>query len=119
MIDVSDGLASELLHISHNSELGCKLFQKKIPIEKNTEKMAEEFDMEPTQAALNGGQDYELLFTVSTDDYEKIKDEESISFVGHMADEEDGCYMISTSEHSIKLQAQGWKGLERGRDLSK
>ena len=119
MIDISDGLASDLLHISHNSELGCKLFQKKIPIEENTEKMAEEFDMEPTQAALNGGQDYELLFTISTDDYEKIKGEESISFVGHMADEEDGCYMISTSEHPIKLQAQGWKGLERGRDLSK
>jgi thiamine-monophosphate kinase len=119
MIDISDGLASDLLHISHNSELGCKLFQKKIPIEENTEKMAEEFDIEPTQAALNGGQDYELLFTISTDDYEKIKGEESISFVGHMADEEDGCYMISTSEHPIKLQAQGWKGLERGRDLSK
>lgn len=119
MIDISDGLASDLLHISHNSELGCKLFQKKIPIEENTEKMAEEFDMEPTQAALNGGQDYELLFTISTDDYEKIKGEDSISFVGHMADEEDGCYMISTSEHPIKLQAQGWKGLEKGRDLSK
>ncbi len=119
MIDISDGLASDLLHVSHNSELGCKLFQKKIPIEKNTEKMAEEFDMEPTQAALNGGQDYELLFTISTDDYEKIKNEESISFVGHMTDEEDGYYMISTSEHPIRLQAQGWKGLERGRDLSK
>ena len=116
MMDISDGLASELLHISHNSELGCKLFQKKIPIEENTSKMAEELDMEPTQAALNGGDDYELLFTVSTDDYEKIKNEERISFVGHMADEEDGCYMVSTSEHLIRLQAQGWQGLEKGRD---
>lgn len=115
MMDISDGLASELLHISHNSKLGCKIFQDKIPIDENTATMAEEFDMEPTSAALNGGDDYELLFTVPTEDYEKIKEEETISMIGHMTDKDSGCYMISTSEHEIQLQAQGWQGLEQGK----
>jgi thiamine-monophosphate kinase len=109
MIDISDGLASDLLHICHQSNLGCKIFQDKIPIEKNTEKMADEFDIDPTTAALNGGGDYELLFTVSTDDYEKIKNEQEIHPVGHMTSPEFGCYMVSTSEHEIKLKAQGWE----------
>jgi len=116
MMDISDGLASELLHISHNSKLGCKVFQDKIPVDENTAKMADELDIEPTQAALNGGDDYELLFTISTEDYETIKDDENISFVGHMTDEEDGCYLISNSENPIRLEAQGWQGLEKGRN---
>jgi thiamine-monophosphate kinase len=110
MIDISDGLSSDLLHICNQSDYGCKIFQDKIPIDKNTDKMTEEFDMEPTMAALNGGQDYELLFTISTDDYEKIKDEEKITPIGHITDKDYGKYMISTSDHEIELKAQGWTG---------
>ncbi|MCF8335680.1 MAG: thiamine-phosphate kinase [Bacteroidales bacterium] len=112
MIDISDGLASDLLHLCHQSDLGCKIFQDKIPIDKNTQKMCEEFDIESTTAALNGGDDHELLFTISTGDYEKIKDEEEIQPIGHMTSPDFGCYMISTSEHEIKLQAQGWRSKE-------
>ncbi len=112
MIDISDGLASDLLHICHQSGLGCKIFQDKIPIDKNTQKMAEEFDIDSTTAALNGGDDHELLFTISTGDYEKIKDEKEITPIGHMTSPDFGCYMISTSEHEIKLKAQGWPDRE-------
>jgi len=112
MIDISDGLASDLLHVCHQSDLGCKIFQDKIPIDKNTEEMAAEFDIEPLTAALNGGDDHELLFTIRTDDYDKIKDEEEISPIGHMTSPDFGCYMISTSEHEIKLKAQGWRDNE-------
>jgi len=112
MIDISDGLASDLLHVCHQSDLGCKIFQDKIPIDKNTEEMAAEFDIEPLTAALNGGDDHELLFTISTDDYDKIKDEKKISPIGHMTSPDFGCYMVSTSEHEIKLKAQGWRDNE-------
>ncbi|MFP4619880.1 MAG: thiamine-phosphate kinase [Bacteroidales bacterium] len=112
MIDVSDGLASDLLHICHQSNLGCKIFQEKIPIDRNTQKMAEEFDIDPITVALNGGDDHELLFTIHTEDYEKIKDEEEISPIGHMTSPDFGCYMISASEHEIKLKAQGWREKE-------
>ena len=108
MIDVSDGLASDMLHICDQSNLGCKIFQEQIPIDKNTEKMAHKFDLEPTMAALNGGQDYELLFTISTDDYEKIKEKETIQPIGHMTDKDYGKYMITPNEHEIELIAQGW-----------
>ena len=112
MIDISDGLVSDLLHVCHQSDLGCKIFQDKIPIDKNTQKMTDEFDIESTTAALNGGDDHELLFTISTEDYEKIKDEEEITPIGHMTSPDFGCYMISTSEHEIKLKAQGWRNEE-------
>ncbi len=109
MIDISDGLSSDIIQICNASDKGCKIFQDKIPIDKNTEKMAREFDMEPTIAALNGGDDYELLFTVSADDYEKIKDVETIHSVGHITDTDYGKYMITPGEHEIELKAQGWK----------
>ncbi|MFO8236379.1 MAG: thiamine-phosphate kinase [Bacteroidales bacterium] len=108
MIDISDGLASDLLHICSLSDTGCKIFQDKIPIDNNTVKMADKFDIEPTTAALNGGQDYELLFTISTDDYSKIEHEERIHPIGHITDSDFGTYMISFSDHEIELKAQGW-----------
>jgi thiamine-monophosphate kinase len=108
MIDISDGLASDTIQICNASNAGCKIFQEKIPVDKNTEKMAAEFDIEPTVAALNGGDDYELLFTISTDDYEKIKDEEKIIPIGHITSPDFGKYMISYSDHEIELKAQGW-----------
>jgi thiamine-monophosphate kinase len=109
MIDVSDGLASDLLHICHQSNLGCKIYQEKIPIEQQTEQMASEFNIESITAALNGGDDHELLCTISTKDYEKIKQMKDIHPIGHMTSPEFGCYMISTSDHGIELKAQGWR----------
>jgi len=108
MIDISDGLSSEILHICTKSDVGCKIFQDKIPIDLNTVKMAEEFKIEPLIAALNGGEDYELLFTIDVKDLEKIKDQKLIHPIGHIADKEHGAVMITTAGQSIALSAQGW-----------
>jgi thiamine-monophosphate kinase len=113
MIDISDGLSSEMLHICKKSDVGCKIFQDKIPIDLNTEKMAREFNLEPLIAALNGGEDYELLFTVSINDFEKIKNQPLIHPIGHIADKENGTVLISSSGHSVELQAQGWNPLKK------
>ncbi len=109
MIDISDGLSSDMLHICHQSELGCKIFQDKLPIHEQTEKMGQELDIDPTTAALNGGDDYELLFTIPTSQYEKIEQEKEIIPIGHMTSKDFGCYMVSSSDHQIALKAQGWK----------
>ena len=109
MIDVSDGLASDMLHICHQSELGCKIFQEKIPIHENTQKMAHKIDIDAVTAALNGGDDYELLFTIPTQAYEKIRDAKEIIPIGHMTSKDFGCKMISASDYEIELKAQGWK----------
>lgn len=113
MIDISDGLSSEMLHICKKSAVGCKIFQDKIPIDLNTEKMAREFNLEPLIAALNGGEDYELLFTVSINDFEKIKNQPLIHPIGHITDKENGTVLISSSGHSVELQAQGWNPLKK------
>jgi thiamine-monophosphate kinase len=112
MIDISDGLSSEVLHICNKSNVGCKIFQDKIPIDLNTEKMAEEFKIEPLIAALNGGEDYELLFTINAKDLVKIKDQSSIHAIGHIADKEHGAVMITNGGQSIQLQAQGWNQMK-------
>jgi len=113
MIDISDGLSSELLHICNKSEVGCKIFQEKIPIDLNTDKMAREFNFEPLIAALNGGEDYELLFTLSISDFEKIRNESLIIPIGHITDKENGTLLITESGHSIELKAQGWNPLKK------
>ncbi len=113
MIDVSDGLASDLLHLCHRSGLGCKIFQEKIPIHKNTEKMAGTFDIDLLTAALNGGRDYELLFTIPANDFDKLKEQEEINPIGHMTSPEFGCYMITTSDHEIELRSPGWDGFKK------
>lgn len=112
MIDISDGLSSEVLHICQQSEVGCLLFEEKIPIDIITANMAEELHMVPSVAALNGGEDYELLFTVDVKDYDKIKDEESISVIGHITDKADGCNLITKGDQSVELKAQGWNTIK-------
>jgi len=112
MIDISDGLSSELLHICKNSNVGCKIFQDKIPIDLNTEKMAKEFKMEPLTAAFNGGEDYELLFTVNVNDFDKIKDHALIHPIGHITDKKHGAVLITQAGQAIPLQAQGWNPLK-------
>ena len=112
MIDISDGLSSEILHICKSSNVGCKIFQDKIPIDRETEMMANEFKIEPVIAALNGGEDYELLFTIHPNDFAKIQNQAMIHPIGHIADKKHGTVMISNSGHSIGLQAQGWNAME-------
>lgn len=115
MIDISDGLSSEILHICKSSGLGCKIYQEKIPVDKETEKLAEEFKLNPITAALNGGEDYELLFTVSMDDFEKIKETGFIHPIGHITEKSKGCNLITADGIPVNIKAQGWNGLEEKR----
>ena len=112
MIDISDGLSSEIMHICKNSNVGCKIYSEKIPIDITTCNMANEFNIAPEIAALNGGEDYELLFTVSLKDYEKIKNLKEISVIGNIIDESDGMNLISDDGKQIPITAQGWNGIK-------
>ncbi len=112
MIDVSDGLASELLHLCKQSNLGCALYEEKIPIDPVTINAAREFSLDPTMCALNGGEDYELLFTVKQSDFEKVKGQITLSIIGHMTESSAGCNLISKSEKVHPLQAQGWNAFK-------
>jgi thiamine-monophosphate kinase len=113
MIDVSDGLASEVLHLCENSNLGCHLYEEKIPIDVQTSQVADEFEIHPVTFALNGGEDYELLMTIKQEDYEKIKDLPEFVIIGHMMDKGTGAQMINAIDKAIPLQAQGWDGLKK------
>ncbi|MFW6309863.1 MAG: thiamine-phosphate kinase, partial [Prolixibacteraceae bacterium] len=108
MIDISDGLSSEVIHLCKNSKTGCYLHEDKIPLDAQTKKLAEEMNINPLVAALNGGEDYELLFTLPLDVYEKIKNDPDFSIIGHMAEEKEGTNLTTTSGTSIELWAQGW-----------
>lgn len=108
MIDISDGLSSEIIHLCKNSGVGCNLYEDKIPLDFQTKKMAEELNINPLVAALNGGEDYELLFTVSLEDYEKIKNDPDFTIIGHMTEAAEGTNLITTGGSAIPLVAQGW-----------
>ena len=108
MIDISDGLSSELLHICSQSNVGCKIYEDKIPIDIQTQKVADEFQISELTMALNGGEDYELLFTIPIYDYDKIKDKSEISIIGHITEASEGKYLINKAGEAIELQAQGW-----------
>jgi thiamine-monophosphate kinase len=109
MIDISDGLASELFHLAKNSNVGIKVFEDKIPIDSMAFETAVEFNMDPITAALNGGEDYELLFTISPADFEKLKNHPDIHFIGHMHDNPNQHVMISKHGTVVPLKAQGWR----------
>lgn len=108
MIDISDGLSSEIMHLCKNSGTGCSLFEEKVPMDFQAKQMAEELNINPLVAALNGGEDYELLFTLPLDDYEKIKNDPDFSVIGHMTEIHDGINLITGAGSAIPLQAQGW-----------
>ncbi len=108
MIDISDGLASEVLHLCEDSGLGCRIFEDKIPLDAMTIATAEEFNIQPVTAAMNGGEDYELLFTISMNDFEKLKGLEGISIIGHMTEPNAGVFMASNNGPLIKIEAMGW-----------
>ncbi len=113
MIDVSDGLASEILHICNASNLGCKLYEDKIPIDPMTYETAREFGLDPTVCALSGGEDYELLFTVPQSDYDKVKNQLDISIIGYMTEPAAGQKMISKSGSEHDIVAQGWNAFTK------
>lgn len=109
MIDISDGLSSEIFHLCRNSNIGMTLFEEKIPIDPTTYEMARDMDLDPTLCALSGGEDYELLFTIDQKDYDKIKNHPDISIIGHCTEAAEGIYLITKSGNKHALQAQGWK----------
>jgi thiamine-monophosphate kinase len=108
MIDISDGLASEVLHLCKAGELGAEIYDEKLPIDQETYNMARNFNLDPSICALNGGEDYELLFSVKQEDYDKIKDSKFMTVVGHFTDKNSGANIIDKGGQSIPLEAQGW-----------
>ncbi|MEI8115335.1 MAG: thiamine-phosphate kinase [Bacteroidia bacterium] len=111
MIDISDGLSSEVLHLCKASKVGCNIYEEKIPMDSQTKEFAEELSINPLVAALNGGEDYELLFTVPLASFDEIKKEFDITIIGHITAENEGANLITTGGSVIPLQAQGWNPL--------
>ena len=111
MMDISDGLSSELMHICKQSQVGCRIFEKQLPIDYQTAVMAEELNMNVTTCALNGGEDYELLFTVPIGDLEKVKAIEDVHLIGHITEEKFGLQLVTRDNQEFELKAQGWNPL--------
>jgi len=109
MIDISDGLSSEIIHICKQSKVGCDLYEEKIPLDPQVISTCEEFNIDSTTVALNGGEDYELLFTISQDDFLKIKANSSLSVIGYIKEEKEGIHLITRADTKIPVKAQGWK----------
>lgn len=112
MIDVSDGLSSEILHLCKNSNTGCVLYEEKIPFHDETRETALEFNIDPTTCALSGGEDYELLFTIRQQDYEKITMSEQISVIGYITEVHEGAILLTKGGNKHKLTAQGWNAFD-------
>jgi len=111
MIDISDGLSSEILHLCKASQVGCQLFEDKIPLDPQVINVCEEFNIDSTTIALSGGEDYELLFTISQDDYPKIKGNPNLTVIGHMTAEGEGKHLITRAATKIPIIARGWNAL--------
>ena len=112
MIDISDGLSSELMHICTQSKVGCRIYEERIPIDYQTAVMAEELNMNVTTCALNGGEDYELLFTIPLTDHDKVSNMEGIKVIGHITRAELGYGLITRAGQEFELKAQGWNPLK-------
>jgi len=108
MIDISDGLSSEILHICTESKVGCNLFEDKIPLDPTVIAACEEFNIDSTLVALSGGEDYELLFTIDQKDFEQIKGNPHLTVIGHMTDASHGANLVTRADTKIPLTAQGW-----------
>jgi thiamine-monophosphate kinase len=113
MMDISDGLSSEILHICKQSDLGCLLYEEKIPIAEETRKAAYKFELDPTACALSGGEDYELLFTVRQEEYEKLVLNENISVIGYMTDIQEGKKILTKGGNKFDITAQGWNAFTK------
>lgn len=113
MMDISDGLSSELMHICSQSNVGCRIYEERIPIDYQTAVMAEEFNMNLTTCALNGGEDFELLFTVPLTKHEEVSQLKDVKIIGHITKPEFGCALITRDGNELTLKAQGWNPLEK------
>jgi thiamine-monophosphate kinase len=116
LIDVSDGVSSELFHISNQSNVGMKIYEEKLPIDQQTYDTALEFNIPPTTAAMNGGEDYELLFTLPQAHYDKIKNSADISIIGYCTEPHEGIELITKSGNLVPVEAQGWENFKRKKD---
>ncbi len=114
MIDISDGLASELLHIARQSNCGIQIFEEKLPVENLTKLAASDFGLSPITCAMNGGEDYELLFTVAQSDYEKVSKMEDVSIIGVVREKSQGCWLQLRSDQTVPITAQGWVHFGKG-----
>jgi thiamine-monophosphate kinase len=112
MIDISDGLSSEIMHICKQSGVGCNLYEEKLPLDPQFINVCEEFNIDSTTIALNGGEDYELLFTIAMDDFDKIKGNPNFSVIGHMTQESEGIHLVTRANTKIELKARGWNALQ-------
>ena len=112
MIDISDGLSSEIMHLCKKSKVGCNLYEEKIPLDPQFISVCEEFNIDSTTVAINGGEDYELLFTISINDFEKIKGNPHFTIIGHMTQQSEGIHLITRANTKIELRARGWNALE-------
>jgi thiamine-monophosphate kinase len=112
MMDVSDGISSEVLHLCNQSGIGCRVYEDKIPISEDSRKAAYKFGLDPTICALNGGEDYELIFTIRQEDHDKIVLNEEISVIGYMTTLEEGCKLISRGDNEYPLTSQGWNAFQ-------
>ncbi|MGM0634634.1 MAG: thiamine-phosphate kinase [Bacteroidota bacterium] len=111
MIDISDGLSSELMHLCKKSNTGANLFEEKLPLDPTVISACEEFELDSTTVVLNGGEDYELLFTIAQDDYDKIKGNPHLTVIGHMTEAKEGIHLISRANIKIPMKARGWNGM--------
>ena len=111
MIDISDGLSSEIMHLCKQSKVGCNLYEDKLPLDPQFMNVCEEFDLDATTVAINGGEDYELLFTIKMEDFEKIKGNPNFTIIGHMTQESEGIHLVTRANTRIPLKARGWNAL--------
>ncbi|MCG2610211.1 thiamine-phosphate kinase [Flavobacterium sp. SM15] len=111
MIDISDGLSSEIMHLCKQSNLGCNLYEDKLPLDPQFINVCEEFNIDSTTVAINGGEDYELLFTIKMEDYDKIKGNPNFTVIGHMTQESEGKHLVTRANTKIELKARGWNAL--------
>ena len=111
MIDISDGLSSEIMHICKQSGVGCNLYEDKLPIDPQFINVCEEFNIDSTTVAINGGEDYELLFTIAMEDFEKIKGNPNFTIIGHMTQESEGIHLVTRANTRIPLKARGWDAM--------
>jgi len=112
MIDISDGLSSEVMHLCKQSGLGCNVYEDKLPLDPQFISVCEEFNIDSTTIALNGGEDYELLFTIKMEDFDKIKGNPNFSVIGHMTQESEGIHLVTRADTKIALKARGWNALQ-------
>jgi thiamine-monophosphate kinase len=112
MMDISDGLSSEVLHICRQSDLGCVLYEDKLPIAEDTRQAAFKFNLDPTACALSGGEDYELLFTLKQEDYDIIKENSDISVIGYVTEPDKGAHIYTKGGNTFPITAQGWNAFK-------